>query len=286
MKKYKKYKKTLDYIFIIIGTTLIALAINLFFESNELVTGGVTGLAIIIKYISNNKIPLWATNIVVNIPLFIIGTFLKGKGFVGKTLFSTFYLSFALYYTRFIPIPTNDLLLSSIFGGILGGAGLGIVFYANATTGGTDLAASILKLYFKHINIGTIMVFIDGIIIILGTFVFGIEKAMYAIISIYITGKIVDNILEGIHFSKVAFIISEHSEIIANELMSNINRGVTSLNGKGMYTKDDKQVLFCVVSKKQIVVVKEIVKEIDSSAFVIVADVREVLGEGFSQYLV
>ncbi len=278
-----------DYIWIILGTTIVAAAINMFFEKQQLVTGGVTGLAIVIKHVTESifggGIPLWLTNISLNVPLFIIGVKVHGKGFGTKTLFATFYLSFALYYTKFLPIPTTDLLLSSIFGGVVGGVGLGMVFSTFATTGGTDLLASILQVYSRHISVARILLLIDSLIILSGLFVFGIERAMYAIIVVYITVKVIDNILEGITFSKAAFIISNCAEQIADEIMLRLDRGVTGLKGRGMYTKFDKEVLFCVVSQKQIVQVKEIVKEIDSSAFVIVADVREVFGEGFIPHI-
>lgn len=277
-----------DYVYIIVGTTLLALATNVFFEKQHLVTGGVTGLAIIIKNLTKSiwkgGIPLWFTNTLVNIPLFIIAVSIKGKVFGAKTLFSTIYLSFALYITQNIISPTQDLLLSSIFGGVIGGTGLGLVFAGFATTGGTDLAASLLHLYFNHISVGNLMFMIDAIIIGAGLFIFGGEKTMYAIIAVYITAKMMDGILEGINFSKAAFIISKYSNDIAEELMKNLDRGVTSLFGQGMYTKQDREVLLCVVSKKQIAKLKEIVRDMDNHAFVIVADVREVLGEGFIEH--
>ncbi|NLK22005.1 MAG: YitT family protein [Epulopiscium sp.] len=282
-------KETLkEYILIAIGTTLLACAINLFFEKQDLVTGGVTGLAIAIKAVTkqyfNGGIPLWLTNIVLNIPLFLVGMKLRGKGFGTKTLFATFYLSFALYYTKFIPAPPADILLSSLFGGVLGGIGLGFVFSALATTGGTDLAATIIQYYHRHLPIGQMMMFLDAIIIFSGAVIFGPIKTMYAIIAVYTTGKVLDNMLEGIHFSKAVFIISDKGDTISQEIMKKLDRGVTGLNGRGMYTKDVKEILFCVVSKKQIFQLKEIVREMDKKAFVIVGDVREVVGEGFIQY--
>lgn len=277
-----------EYLLIILGTTLLAGAINLFFERQGLVTGGVTGLAIAIKAISepyfNGGIPLWLGNIVLNVPLFLVGIKLRGKGFGAKTLFATFYLSFALYYTKFLPAPPADILLSSLFGGVLAGIGLGLVFLAQSTTGGTDLAASIIQHYFKHFPVGQTMMILDACIIFSGVLIFGPIKTMYAIIAVYITGKVLDNMLEGIHFSKAVFIISDKGNIIADEIMKKMDRGVTGLNGRGMYTKQEKEILFCVVSKKEIFKLKEIVRDKDSKAFVIVGDVKEVLGEGFIEY--
>ncbi|WP_058486743.1 YitT family protein [Defluviitalea phaphyphila] len=277
-----------EYLLIILGTTILACAINLFFEKQGLVTGGITGLAIVVKHITQpyfkGGIPLWFTNIILNIPLFLIGIMIRGKGFGVKSLFSTFYLSFALYYTKFLPTPPADMLLSSLFGGVLSGVGLGFVFISKSTTGGTDLAASIIQHYIKHFPVGQIMVVLDAVIIFSGALIFGPVKAMYAIIAVYITGKILDNMLEGIHFSKAVYIISDKGDIIADEIMRKMDRGVTGLNGRGMYTKDKKEILFCVVSKKEIFQLKEIVRNKDHEAFVIVSDVREVLGEGFIEY--
>jgi len=287
MRIETKNENILNYIYIIIGTTILAAGVNMFLAKIKLVTGGLSGLAIIIEYITEKHyghgIPLWLTNIAVNIPLIIIAIKLKGRKFVGKSIFSAAYLSFALFYTSFIPAPEVDILLASIFGGVFVGTGLGFVLRASASTGGTDLAANIIKIYLKNVSIARIMLVIDSTIVIIGAFVFGIEKAMYALISIYIVSKVVDGILEGINFSKAVFIISDKSKQIAEALMKDLKRGVTGINGTGMYTKGEKQVLFVVVGKNQIVPLQKMVKEIDKNAFITIADVREVLGEGFTE---
>lgn len=278
-------KPITDYILIILGTTLLAFSINVFFEPLEMITGGITGIAIIVKqktqHLVVGGVPLWLTNLVINIPLFITAIIIKGKDFGVRTLFATLYLSFALYYTQWIPELTSDFILGSLFGGVIAGIGLGMVFSAFATTGGTDLGATIIQHFIKHLSVANILLVLDGLIITLGFFVFGAEKSMYAIISVYITAKIIDTILEGLKFAKAAFIISDKEEIIAKTLLDKLDRGITGLHGQGMYTKATRKVLFCVVSKKEIVTLKEIVKECDHNAFVIVTDAREVLGEGF-----
>ncbi|MCB2289723.1 YitT family protein [Clostridium sp. CS001] len=287
MRKETRKENILNYIFIIIGTTILAAGINMFFAKIKLVTGGLSGLAIVIEYVTEKQygkgIPLWFTNIVVNIPLLAIAAKLKGKEFVGKSLFASAYLSFALFYTSYIPSPEVDFLLASIFGGVLVGTGLGFVLRASASTGGTDLAANIIKVYLKNIPIAKIILAMDSTIILIGAFVFGIEKAMYALIAIYIVTKVIDSILEGINFSKGVFIISDHSKQIAEALMKDLKRGVTGINGTGMYTKGEKQVLFVVVGKNQIVSLQKIVKDIDSNSFITITDVREVFGEGFTE---
>jgi uncharacterized membrane-anchored protein YitT (DUF2179 family) len=278
----------LDYMYIILGTTLLALAINMFFAPLGLVTGGVTGLAIIIKTITVDLVkdgfPIYITNLVINIPLFILAIIIKGKNFGTRSLFATFYLSFALFYTQSFEPITYDMLLGSVFGGALAGVGLGLVFSAFSTTGGTDLLASIIQHFLKHHSVARIMFIADGTIITMGLFIFGVEKAMYAIVSIYISVKVIDAILEGIHFSKAAFIISEKNGMISQKIMELLDRGVTGLEGQGKFTNMSKEVLLCVVSKREIVKLKEIVRDIDLRAFVIVADVREVVGEGFIEY--
>jgi uncharacterized membrane-anchored protein YitT (DUF2179 family) len=287
MRKETKREDIMNYIYIIIGTTILAAGINMFFAKIKLVTGGLTGLAIVIEYVTEQYygkgIPLWFTNVVVNIPLLAIAMKLKGKEFVGKSMFASAYLSFALFYTSFIPAPEVDILLASIFGSVLAGTGLGFVLRASASTGGTDLAANIIKVYLKNVPIAKIMLIIDSIIVSIGAFVFGIEKAMYALIAIYIVTKVIDSILEGINFSKAVYIISDHSKEIAEALMKDLKRGVTGINGTGMYTNGEKQVLFVVVGKNQLVPLQKIVKELDKSAFITIADVREVFGEGFTE---
>ncbi|MCB2352808.1 YitT family protein [Clostridium estertheticum] len=287
MRRETKNENILNYVYIMIGATILAAGINMFFANLKLVTGGVSGLAIVIEYLSIKNygvdIPLWFTNIVVNIPLLAIAIKLKGRAFVGKSMFAAAYLSFALFYTSFIPVPKVDLLIASIFGGVFVGIGLGFVLRASASTGGTDLAANIIKVYLKNVPIAKIILVIDSTIILLGAFVFGIEKAMYALISTYIVSKVIDSILEGINFSKAVFIISDYSNEIAEVLMKDLNRGVTGIHAKGMYSKGEKQVLFVVVGKDEIVPLQKMVKEIDTKAFITIADVREVLGEGFSE---
>lgn len=288
MEKIIQKESFRDYLLITIGTIILACGINMFFEKQNLVTGGVTGLAIVIKYISSGMfdggIPLWFTNIVLNVPLYLIGIKIRGRGFGKKTLYAIIFLSFALFFTKYMPAPSTDILLSSLFGGVLSGVGLGFVFIAYGTTGGTDLAANIIQHFIKHISVGKLMMILDGIIIFAGAVIFGAINTMYALIAVYISGKVLDNMLEGVHFSKAVFIISDKAEIIADEIMRNLDRGVTGLNGKGMYTKMEKEILFCVVSKKEIFKLKEIVRNMDSKAFVIVSDAREVLGEGFIEY--
>lgn len=282
-----KFRKNvwMDYLLIIIGTTLMSVAIKCIFDPINLVTGGVSGIAIVVRGLTENiikgGIPLWLTNVILNVPLFLISIKIKGWYFVKKTAVATVWMSIALYILPEIHLMTEDMVLASIFGGVITGVGIGMVFLSRATTGGTDMLAAVIQHYLKHYSIAQILQVLDGAVVILGAFVFGLNKALYAIISIFLVSKISDSLIEGLKFSKLAYIISDKYEEIAQVVMNELERGATGLKATGMYSKADKKVLFCVVSKKEIVQLKEIVHRIDSEAFLIVSDVREVFGEGF-----
>lgn len=250
-----------------------------------MVVGGFSGLAIIIETYTKIwfgwGIPISATNVILNLPLFFLAWKFLGKGTLGRTIFATLFYSVALLYTALLPQFTGDMALAAIYGGVLSGVGLGFVLRGFATTGGTDLMASILHKLYPQWSVSKLLFAIDAVIIALGFFIFGAEKAMYAVIAVFISSKCVGTILEGMSFSKMAFIISDQSEEIARLLMTEADRGVTALHGEGMYTRRQKNVLFCVFAQKDVTMVKEIVKQVDSNAFVMVTDVKEVLGEGF-----
>ena len=180
-----------------------------------------------------------------------------------------------------INLAGEDMLLSAVFGGVFAGAGMGLVFRTGTTTGGTDLVAALVQLKVRHISIVQLLQIIDAVVIVLGMFVFGIQPTMYAIIAIVVATNISDMVLEGTNYSKAAYIITNEYESIANRIMTELERGVTGLHAKGMYTSEEKCMLYCIVSAKEIVVLKDIVNEIDPKAFVIVS---EVLGEGFQEY--
>lgn len=276
------------YIKIVIGTGIMGLAIKCIYDPISLVTGGFTGLAILVKKLTEafvtGGIPLWLTNLGLNIPVFIVAWRLKGKKFIGRTAVSTILLSVWLYVIPEINLVNGDYILAAIFGGVLTGIGLGMILWANATTGGTDMVAALIQIKLKHYSIAQILQVLDGIIVLIGLYVFGLQPALYAIVAIFIVSKVTDTMLEGMKFSKAAYIITEHYEEVARMIMTELDRGVTGLEARGMYSGDEKCMLYCVVSKKEIVSLKELVTRIDRNAFVIVGDVREVLGEGFIEY--
>jgi len=271
-----------DYIMIILGTFIIGFAIKNIYDPVGLVTGGVTGIAIILK--KQLGIALWVTNTVLNIPLFLASVKLKGWRFIKRTLVAAVSLSVSLYIIPEITFLTDELLLVALFGGIISGAGVGMVFIAQATTGGTDMLAALIQRALPHYSLAQIMQVLDALIVLCGASVFGITYALYALIAIYTVTRVSDDLIEGMKFSKVAFIISPRTEEIAQAIMDQMDRGVTALNARGMYSGVSRDMLFCVVSKKEIIQLKELVVGHDSQAFVIVSDAREVLGEGFIEY--
>lgn len=288
MELLNRNNRYIKYLMVTIGTALMAIALNIVFEPLGLVTGGVSGIAIIIKhfteYVIEGGIPLWLTNMVINVPLFIVAFIVLGKKSIINTLYATVTFTVALYIVPSSNVVYEDFILASVFGGVLMGAGLGLVFAYGCTTGGTDLFGSILQKKFPHYSVPQLLLVIDSSIVIIGAVVFGINKALYAVITVYITTKVMDGILEGIKFAKLAYVISDHHEEIANEIMHNVNRGVTSIPVQGMYSNNDKNMLLCVVTKKEIVRLVDLVAQIDPKAFVIVSDAREVLGEGFIEF--
>lgn len=280
VKTEKWYMIALSYIVLSIGVFIMSVGINYFFSPNTIAPGGVTGFAVVIERMTN--IPIYITNLVVNIPLFILGAKTLGRSTALKTLYCTLILS--LFLKVLPPMSlTHDLLLSSIFGGVLAGVGLGLVFKFGGTTGGTDLAGAVINRKFPNVSLATAMMLVDLMVVAFAGIVEkNIEISLYSTIAMFATVKVIDLILEGVGYLKGFYIITSMPDEVSERLMLDLDRGVTSLQGKGMYTKEHKEVLLCVVNRSQFAQVKEIVKEIDPNAFVMVTEMYEVLGEGFS----
>ena len=274
-----------DYLFIFMGPGIMALAIQCIFEPIGLVTGGFSGIAIIIRKMTagivEGGVPLWLTNLALNVPVFIAALIIKGRKFLGRTVIGTVLLSFWLYVIPQVDLTQGDYMLSAVFGGVITGIGIGFVLLAKATTGGTDMVSALIQKYVRHYSVVQILQVIDGMVVLAGLYVFGLKPALYAIVAIFITSKVSDALMEGMKYSKAAFIITDYYKEIADAIMTQLDRGLTGLDATGMYSGDKKTVLYCVVSKKEIVELKDIVAKIDPKAFVIVTDAREVFGEGF-----
>lgn len=282
-RRVRVFKAVAPYILIILGSFIMGFAIKNMYDPVNLVTGGVSGIAIIVKGVTG--LPLWLTNTALNIPLFLAAWKLKGWNFIKRTLVATVALSVSLYVLPERAFLSNDLFLSSLFGGVVSGIGTGIVFAFRATTGGTDMLAALLQLKLRHYSIAQIMQVLDGAVVLVGASIFGIQYALYAMIAIYAVCKISDGILDGMKFSKQAVIISDRNTEIARAVLENMERGVTAVDAVGMYSGQQRKMLFCVVSRKEIVQLRDIVRQFDRQAFIIVNDVREVFGEGFIEEL-
>lgn len=279
MDVLKHRKQILDYFLIVLGSMIMAFSIKNIYAFENMVTGGVSGMAIIIK--DWFGIPLWISNTALNIPLFIVAIYKKGWNFVFRTLIATVALSVWLLVLPEMQLVQGDIILNALFGGVLSGVGIGLVFTRKATTGGTDMLASLIHMKVKSMSMVKILQIIDAAIVILGATVFGLETALYSLIAIYVSTKISDDMLEGLNYSKQAFIVSDKSEEIAKTILEKMDRGCTSIPAKGMYSGLDKQMLFVVVAKKEIITLRELVKSIDKKAFLTLTDTREVFGEGF-----
>lgn len=279
--KFKKKRKTIINIFqTVFGTLLMAISTDLFLLPNQLSVGGFSGIGTIVHYLLG--IPVGTTVFVLNIPLFFIALIRNGKSFFLGSLIGTISLSLFLNFFENINTVTQSGFLACIYGGILSGIGTSIVLQANSSTGGSDLLAQIIKSYRRDIKPGNIIVIIDIIVVIASTIAFGeIEIGLYSAIAIYIMGKVLDIVFEGIDFAKMIIIISPKYQEISDEINKQIKRGTTAIYGRGMYKKEEKEVLLCVASRGEVREIRKIINEIDKDAFLIITNAREVYGRGF-----
>ena len=281
MKAIKTKDYVWQYVLIIIGSALFAAGFQFFLYPNSIIVGGVSGIAMIINYLTD--LPVGVMNIVLNIPLFIIawrqfGTKFVIGLFVGMMLSSVFVDLFALVSYS----PTDDMLLACIIGGAIKGLGMGIIYYAGATTGGTDIIAKFVRLKYPYINFGTLILITDAIIILAFAIIFHkVEGAMYAVIAMFVVSRVIDLVLYGVDNSNVCYIISEKSEQLVNDITDSLHRGVTILDGEGAYSHQNKQVLLCVVKRTQVSDIRKIIKSVDENAFFIITDAKNVFGKGF-----
>lgn len=273
-----------SYAVITLGSILYALAYNIFYAPNLVAMGGLTGLGQVLNALIP-VLPVGTTVFVMNVPLFFLGWKFIGGHLLVSSLYAMTFSSFAIDVLDMIyQFPPMDTMLAAIFGGALLGAGIGLVFSKGATTGGTDLIARLLKLKFAWLPMGTLVLIPDFIVIVLAAIAFGrVESALYGLVSLFITSKVMDMVLYGLDSSKVAYIISDSCKAITDAVIA-MDRGATILHGEGAYSGDQKKVLMVAFKQKEIVPLKEKVNEIDPHAFLIVCDAHDVLGEGFRTY--
>lgn len=281
----KEENKIIQIILLILGTLILSIAINVLYLPNNLSTGGASGLALIIYYLY--KVPVGLTVIVINIPLFLIAFKDIGWKFCSKSVIGTVLLSLFIELTGGLNNIINiekDLFLGCIFGGLLNGIGLSLVFKANGSTGGSDLLAQIIYKKRPISSIGQILLVIDSFVIITNAIVFNsISIALYSVIALFISKKTTDIIFEGVNYTKAVNIISKEGTKIAKEIIEKTDRGVTTSKCIGVYTNEEYTHIISVVTVPQLPQVKRIVKEVDKTAFIYISDTREVLGLGFKE---
>ncbi|MEH7552137.1 YitT family protein [Bacillus altitudinis] len=268
-----------NYLLILIGSAIVAVGFNTLLLPNQIAAGGVSGISTIMQSFGFEAAYVqWG----LNIPLFIAGFYLLGGTFGVKTLVGSVFLPLMVFLTRHIAPVTHEALLAAIFGGVVIGIGIGLVFLGNSSTGGTALAAKIINKY-TGLTLGTCLAMMDGLIVLAAMTVFGIEEGLYAVIGVFISSKTIDVVQAGFSHSKMAMIITGHEDEVRQAVFDQIDRGVTKISAVGGYTDHDRPILMCVVGQSQFTKLKQVVKAIDASAFVIVMDAKEVLGEGFKR---
>lgn len=271
---------------VMVGGVIFAFAVAWLASPVGLVTGGVSGVGIVLKELTGGKVPIFITSLVLNIPLFVICTLQRGIGFITKSLVAFLTLTIALSVFENMPSPIDfegDVVMSTLSYGILSGIGLGLVLRAGATSGGTDMLAAIIKRRKPSMSISSLIAIIDAVIILFGTFVFGVRLSLYSIVALSLSAKVIDLTLSGLSVAKSVFIISDKCAEIAERISSELERGVTGIDAVGMYTGKKRKMLFAVVSSRELSALRRIVGECDGSAFVTVSNAKHVLGEGFDQ---
>lgn len=279
-KKHRYLRMIVKYFFLLLGAVLASIGLELFLVPNNIIDGGITGISIILSYLSH--LPLGSFLLLLNLPFLVLGYKQIGKTFVISTAFSVSVLAAGVSVLHPIPGLTEDTLLAAVFGGIILGMGVGMIIRYGGSLDGTEIIAIILSR--KHaFSVGEIVMFFNIFILSSAGLFFGWDKAMYSIIAYFIAFKVIDLTIEGLDESKAVMIISDQPEEIAEKLMYRLGRGVTYLEGKGGYTRDAKSVLYAVVTRLEVAKLKSIIDEVDSGAFVTIHDVHEVLGGRFKK---
>lgn len=279
-----KQNRIVQYAIITVACAIYAVAFDWFFDASHISAGGMTGVAQIINHFIPQA-PIGTLTLAMNVPLFLLGWKLVGVELLAASLYATAVSSvFIDVLAAFHTFQPMDSILAAIFGGVLLGVACGLMMLQSATTGGTELAARLLKVKFERIPIGRICLAIDGIVTVAYALVFrDATRALYSIVALYILSLLLDKVVYGGSAAKMAYIISDEYEAITRKLLE-MDRGVTLLRGEGGYSGNDKHVILCAFGRNQIVLVKRMVAEIDKNAFIIVCDAHEILGEGFGVY--
>lgn len=285
MKQWFSWQNLRDYAYLTVGALLLALSLDLFLVPAHLASGGVSGLAQIINYYTGW--PIGVMSFVFNVPLFALGwRFLGGPRFATRTVVTT--VLFSVLVDGLVPfLPphglTTDPVLNVLYGGVIGGAGAGLIYRGRGTSGGTDILARILTRW-RHIPVSQSYLFSDAVVMVLAGVAFGWNQALYAIVTLYITGVVAEAIMEGSRVVRTALIVTEKPGEVAAGIIHNLGRGVTILEGRGGYTGKQRTVLYCVVTRSEVASLKAFVREADAKAFMVIGHAAEALGEGFRSW--
>lgn len=278
------WKKTAWVFLTLLGSAVFALGFSLFLAPNEINSGGISGLAQIAVHVTGFG-SVGTVSVLLNLPLFVMGGIRIGKRFFVGSLLGMLFSSLLIDVFSMIPFAFQDVIVSALYGGLLCGLGLGIVFSAGTSTGGSDILVRLLKQRYRNVNIGTISMCFDALVVILTGIVFGdVSKALYSGVVVFLCGQVMDLVIYRFDQSKVALIISQQPDEIAGQIAKVLDRGATFLNGAGAYSHQEKKVVLAVVKKRQLAELKELVMRVDPDAFVIVQEAHQVMGEGFSHY--
>jgi len=271
------------YALIVSGTFLVSIGYVYFIIPYNIVPGGIYGISIVLHHLFG--LPIGLTALAFNIPLTLIGTKILGPRFGAKTVagfvFTSFFVDLLSYFSELKPLVEGDPLLSSIFGGAIVGAGVGLIFKSKATSGGSDVIAMIIARY-TRLPLGQLMMGVDSVIVLIGFVAFGDWRIpLYSWITIFVMGKVIDAVLSGVSYEKTILIVSDQHEAIRDKIINDLNRGGTFLNGEGMFNGSSKKVIFTVVNRRELAMLEEFINQIDPKAFMTVMDANEILGQGF-----
>lgn len=278
LKKIKHNEPVIGYVYIVLGCIVGGAAYPLFLVPNGIAPGGLTGVATVLNYLFGA--PVGVTSLLMNVPLFLMGYKLMGGSFAFRSMIATVLFSLLIDLFRF-PALTDDVLLASVYGAILLGVGLGLILRGGATTGGSDMIAKLVHHRLSFVSVGMILLFVDCTVIALAAFTMSTRAALYSLICIFVSSKVIDLVLAGFGSAKMCFVVSAQSAEIAGRIMKELDRGVTLLPAIGGYTGKETKALISVVDQKEVLAVKRIVREADARAFMFITDTHETLGEGF-----
>ena len=268
-----------DYAQILLGCVIGGAAYPLFLVPNSIAPGGLTGVSTILNHLFG--LPVGVTSLAMNIPLFVLSWRSMGRSFAIRSLIATALFSYCIDLLRFQPM-TADPLLGALYGGLLLGAGIGLIIRGSATTGGTDMIARMIHRRVPSVSTGTLLVMLDCVVVLCAAIFVGIGYALYSLICIFVTGKVVDIVIIGFHHNRACFIISGRWEAITGEILHAMDRGVTQLTARGGFSGQERPVLLCIVPLPEVTRLKAVVQEADPNAFMFVTEATEAVGEGFA----